>query len=808
MANGKIEIKVLFEDEDVARGLKALGQDMGDFESNIEKKMESAGKKMSEDIKEGAEESISSLEKFQGKLDGMSGSMKDVGTKMSIGVTAPIVAVGTMALNSAAQFEESAIRMQTALGATEEEAEKLTKTSRNIFKDGFGEGVEEVDAALIQVKQNIKDINDEELEIVTKSSMALADTFDADVNEVTRAGQNLMKGFGTDAVEAFDLMAYGAQNGLDFSNELFDNLSEYAPLFGKMGFSAEEYFELLSKGSEAGVYNLDYINDVMKEFQIRVKDNSKGTSEAMAAMSEETQGVWESFLSGEGTVKDVSNAVLGELKNMDDQVAANEIGVQLYGVKWEDLEADAMYAMSGIGGGLEDVDGSMNKLNETMEAAPMQRLSALWRTMTGALTPLGNVLLDIAENIMPYVEAAVEGIATALENMSPGMQTTVIIVAGLAAALGPIIGIAGMVAGGISKIAMALPIVTGLITKVTGAFKLFGLVMMANPIGAVIAAIAALAGIFIYLYNTNDKVKESIDKLWASMKEFFSGLWESIKTGWAAFQEWLSGVGASIGKGITALGEKISSGWSKIGEFFTNLIDKAKNIGSTIKENVLGIGQSILDGFNNIVEKVGGFLQGILDKIFGIKDKLFEAGGNIVGSIADGITGGVSKAVEAIDGVVSKIRDYLPFSPAKEGPLKDIMYPGITNSLAENIRKGKNRPLDEMAKLTEGIKGELPDNLSMSQNLDRNINTAVNAEAALTNTKAQTDLRGAITAQTNMINALAKQSGAGVEALLQQLAYLKVISEKEMRAYLNGKDITDDTNSRNHKNRRTNKYNG
>src|SRR5699024_6891247 len=206
---------------------------------------------------------------------------------------------------------------------------------------------------------------------------ALADTFDADVNEVTRAGQNLMKGFGTDAVEAFDLMAYGAQNGLDFSNELFDNLSEYAPLFGKMGFSAEEYFELLTKGSEAGVYNLDYINDVMKEFQIRVKDNSKGTTEAMSAMSEETQGVWESFLAGEGTVKDVSNAVLGELKNMDDQVAANEIGVQLYGVKWEDLEADAMYAMSGIGGGLEDVDGSMNKLNETMEASPMQRLSAL-----------------------------------------------------------------------------------------------------------------------------------------------------------------------------------------------------------------------------------------------------------------------------------------------------------------------------------------------------------------------------------------------------------------------------------------------
>src|SRR5699024_8558348 len=150
-------------------------------------------------------------------------------------------------------------------------------------------------------------------------------------------------------------------------------------------------------------------------------------------------------------------------------------------------------------------------------------------------------------------------------------------------------------------------------------------------------------------------------------------------------------------------------------------------------------------------------------KIFGIKDKMFEAGGNIVGSIADGITGGVDKAVEAIDGVVSKIRDYLPFSPAKEGPLKDIMYPGITNSLAENIRKGKGQPLNEMAKLTEGIKGELPDDVSMTQNLDRNVNTAVNAEAALTDTKAQSNLRDMIATQSNAISELAKQTGAGVE---------------------------------------------
>jgi len=69
----------------------------------------------------------------------------------------------------------------------------------------------------------------------------------------------------------------------------------------------------------------------MKEFQIRVKDGSKTTSDAMGQMSESTQKVWKEFLKGNGTVKDVSNAVLKELKSMDNQVTANNIGVGLYG---------------------------------------------------------------------------------------------------------------------------------------------------------------------------------------------------------------------------------------------------------------------------------------------------------------------------------------------------------------------------------------------------------------------------------------------------------------------------------------------
>lgn len=79
---------------------------------------------------------------------------------------------------------------------TETEAKKLTTTATAVWRDGFGENMESVKDSIGQVRQNIKGLSENELKQVTKDSIVLADTFDADVNEVTRAGNNIMKGFG------------------------------------------------------------------------------------------------------------------------------------------------------------------------------------------------------------------------------------------------------------------------------------------------------------------------------------------------------------------------------------------------------------------------------------------------------------------------------------------------------------------------------------------------------------------------------------------------------------------------------------
>ena len=63
-----------------------------------------------------------------------------------------------------------------------------------------------------------------------------------------------------------DLIAEGAQNGLDYSGELLDSISEYSVQFNKVGLGANDMFAIFQKGAESGAFNLDKVGDAVKEF--------------------------------------------------------------------------------------------------------------------------------------------------------------------------------------------------------------------------------------------------------------------------------------------------------------------------------------------------------------------------------------------------------------------------------------------------------------------------------------------------------------------------------------------------------------
>ncbi|PGB06017.1 phage tail tape measure protein [Bacillus toyonensis] len=299
-------------------GIKAEGayKDLQQFEDRVQKTANGMHDKFQK-----AGESISHV----------GSKMQETGANMTAGVSLPLAGIGAAAVKVASDFDASNRKLESTLGLSKEATKELGNVAKDTWKDGFGESIQEVDEAVIQVSQNMKNLSFDEMQGATQNAMTLAKTFDTDVNEVTRGAGQLMNQFGLDAKETFDLLASGGQAGLNFSNEMFDNISEYAPLFKQAGFSAEEMFTIMANGTQDGSYNLDYINDLVKEFGIRVQDGSKGVTEAFAEMSPETQKVWDNFNKGKGTSADVFNAVLGDLGKMDDKVKANQLGVAVFG---------------------------------------------------------------------------------------------------------------------------------------------------------------------------------------------------------------------------------------------------------------------------------------------------------------------------------------------------------------------------------------------------------------------------------------------------------------------------------------------
>ncbi|HAM79604.1 tape measure protein [Ornithinibacillus bavariensis] len=143
--------------------------------------------------------------------------------------------------------------------------------------------------------------------------------------------------------------------------------------------------------------------------------------------------------------------------------------------------------------------------------------------------------------------------------------------------------------------------------------------------------------------------------------------------------ELIKGLGSIVWELLKAGGELVMNIIEGIGNFFKNIFNKGKELGG-----------KVLDGLLNI------------------RKKFLDAGKNIVQSIADGIKGAIGKVKDAIGKVTQKIRDFLPFSPAKEGALRDIMKIQIPQSIAESIDKGKRTAVQAMANLTSAINGEMP----------------------------------------------------------------------------------------------------
>lgn len=377
------------------------------------------------------------------------------------------------AVKSVTSLETAQRQLQASTGATAGEMQQYKSVMEDLHNNNYGDDINDVAQSMALVKQYTGELDPSKLESMTENGIAMRDVFDMDLSETIRGVDALVKNMGLTSDEAFDLMAKGAQNGLDKSGELSDNIAEYSQLWGQAGFSAQEMFAILDNGLDSGAYNLDKVNDFVKEFTISLADGR--IEENLNSFSSGTQSLFYQWKSGKATAKDVFYSVIQDLNSATNQQEALTLASNTWSALGEDNAMKVIASLAETNTAYDNVKGTMESIKDikydTLESR-FQQLGKKFQTQVG---------VPIAEKALPAIE---EGLDAVIENMD---------------SLVPAIG--GVIASvGTFKATMKLA---------TVAQSLFNTTVSATPIAVIATAVAGAAtAIGIYAESAGEASEE------------------------------------------------------------------------------------------------------------------------------------------------------------------------------------------------------------------------------------------------------------------------------------------------------------
>jgi hypothetical protein len=323
---------------------------------------------------------------------------------------AGVAAIGASAFNTANDLDQATARIQDGLGLTVDEAERLGAVATDVFANNFGESIDDAAAALVTVRQNMQGLDASQLQGATEAAFNLQSAFGVDLADSTNAANTLMSNFGLTSQQAFDFIASGMAQGLNSSGDFLDTIGEYSTQFANGGADAGQFFSTLESGLQGGMLGTDKAADLFKEFRLRIQDGSDTTIAGLSQLGLSWEEINAGLADGSITAADAFTLVQDAISATEDPTVRMQAGAALMGSQFEDLGDSAVAGISLATTSLEDMAGASENTG-AQGATFSARFEGSMRKLQVALLPVGEELLKLAEQYMPYVEQALEALA-------------------------------------------------------------------------------------------------------------------------------------------------------------------------------------------------------------------------------------------------------------------------------------------------------------------------------------------------------------------------------------------------------------
>jgi TP901 family phage tail tape measure protein len=659
--------------------------------------------------------------------------VENVGKNFSV-ISAGAGAVLTGATTQAVALEGALNKYIASTGGSIEETEKFEEVLTNIFSKGLGESMEDVADKMGIVTSLLGDLPTDQLESITEKSLRLQQVYDMDFQENIRGLDAMMNQFGLTADEALELINQGAQQGLNQNKDWTDQIAEYAVHWADLGFTAEDMLSKLIAGSQDGAFQIDYLNDAMKEFGIKVLEDDEKVSGAFTTLGLNAEELKKAFAEGGDAGREAFSQVAEALDGVDDPLKQNELGVTLFGTKFEDLGSTAILAMGSAETSVDKLGDSLAKTSEIMDSGTGASFESLKRDVQLLGAELGEVLLPIIQPIVDGLRGMIQGFS----DMSPTAQKVVVAILAIVTALGPAILIIGKIITAVGTIMTIVPKLVTLFNTVKTAMLGLNAVMAANPIGVIIVAVTALIAIFVTLYNKCDWFRNGVNAIWDAIKTAFFAAWDAItnfftvtipnvfntvidfvKNNWqsllllivnpfaGAFKLLYDNCDAFrnfVDNFVNKIKEFFVTTWNSIVTFFTKSIPNfIESVKKWLSETFNKIVQFGIDTINKAKEVGSGFINTIVTFISELPSKVWTWLKNTITKINTWIGDMKKKGKEAIKGLIDNI-----ISGAKEIPTKML---SIGKDIVDGVWNGIKNAKDQFFKNVQGFFGGIVDSV-------------------------------------------------------------------------------------------------
>lgn len=452
-----------------------------------ENKLRSALEDTNDALKKQGDVSVDTAKKLQ-KIEEAGEKVKGVGKKMTVGVTAPIVAAGAAGLAAFSEVDEALDTVIKKTGATGAVADRLSQSFENVGSNTHLE-LQTVGEAIGEVNTQFG-FMDKKLEDSTNYLLKYAEINETDVSQSAIFARQAIEAYDMsydDLNSVLDVTTKTAQNTGQSVDDLMQKAIDGAPQIKQLGLSFGEGITLMGQFEQAGVDSGAALSSLSKATVTYAKDG-KSLSQGLGELQ-------------------------NKIKNSKTETEAINAAAEVFGTKGGPRMADAIKRGTL---NLEDLASiaseSGGAVGETFDAT-LDPIDKANQAMNNAKIAMASVGESVQVALLPFFEMAIDALQdfkTWLDSLDEGQKNMLVTIAMVVAAIGPLLVVLGTLMSSVTKVA-------GGIRTLQSVFSAMKLAFATNPFLLVIAGIVLLIGGLILAYN---KVKWFRD----GVNAFFSGI--------------------------------------------------------------------------------------------------------------------------------------------------------------------------------------------------------------------------------------------------------------------------------------------